>query len=322
MNEDNESLRNLLRDKKLGDNFLTEALCFSVSEGAESATELLMNDFRADPNKKSDIYTKSATEIAREKGITLPNQSAVTSSQTLEKYLSEKILTKKDSGEELSPLEAAEKIIKELATSSQKTNENIQKDNLNFAAKGILNKFLKAVKTQSEANTEEFKNKNRVSEIEFSKTVGTGENESPQNQEKLTIHFGNRYVRKDFVGGSAKLKFDSPNFGNNSFANCKFTNCDFTGSSGKQLKFVNCTFGEGCVIPKDLKTSKMNFTGCKFSADIFNGLSEAEAGELKRNLGIEATTAKSEGYFSSKPNPSVTSAAAFKLNPSILTRES
>ena len=311
MNKDNESLKNLLRDKKLGDNFLTEALCFSVSEGAESATELLMNDFRADPNKKSDIYTKSATEIAKEKGVTLPNTSAVTSSQTLEKYLSEKILIKEDGSEQLSPLEAATKII-----------PNLKDQNLYLAAKGILSKVLKAVKAESDASTEEFKNKNRVSQIEFSELIGKGENETLQNGEKLTIHFGNRYVRKEFVGDAAKkLKFNDPNFGNNSFANCTFTNCDFTGSSGKQLKFVNCTFGEGCVIPKDLKTLKMNFAGCKFNEKIFAEMENA--GELKTKLGIPKDAVGEDGFYQSeKPSASISSGAAFKLNPKMLTRES
>jgi hypothetical protein len=241
-------------------------------------------------------------------------------------------------GREYTPLEAAKERITEAKEGSanlakkikdgkiklgdpNKARFNIsEEDIIKYSAKGILSKALRAKAIEEIAATQEGKKKNLVNKITF-ETVGNTYNEATDGSGNLKIQFGRRYARKDFTGGeTTKLEFNDPNFGNNSFANCTFTNCDFTGSSGKQLKFVNCTFGGGCVIPKDLKTSKMNFAGCKFSADIFNGLSEAEAGELKRTLGIDATTAESEGYFSSKPNPSVTSAAAFKLNPKMLTR--
>ena len=211
------------------------------------------------------------------------------------------------------------------STATEAVNPKIDND-IEFFAKSILGKALKANSVCI---------MNEVSEITFSDQVGTGENNSPQGQEKLTIHFGNRYVRKEFVGdATTKLEFNDPNFGNNSFANCQFSNCDFQGSSGKQLKFVNCTFnecdlgenlenqrftnctfGENCKIPEKLKISKNTFLDCKFSANIFEELDKSKSKELKKKLGIELGAAATDGFYKSKnPNPSVTRAAAFKLN--------
>jgi len=277
---------------------------FNIIEKSTPLNEeakFLVDNFATSNNPILEQDGKNYTPLAAAK------EKFTAAKQELHKKLEEKIESHKiESGESGDSKEAKHTFSEE--------------DIIKYSAKGILSKALRANAIEEIAKTEDGKQKNLVNTITF-ETVGNTYDEAPDSSGNLKIQFGRRYARKDFTGGeTTKLEFNDPNFGNNSFANCKFTNCDFTGSSGKQLKFVNCTFDKGCVIPKDLKTSKMNFAGCKFSADIFNGLSEAEAGGLKKTLGIEATTAESEGYFSSKPNPSVTPAAAFKLNPKILTR--
>jgi len=194
-----------------------------------------------------------------------------------------------------------------------------EEDIIKYSAKGILSKALRAKAIEEIAVTQEGKKKNLVNKITF-ETVGNTYDEATDGSGNLKIQFGRRYVRKNFVGVPEKtLKFNDSNFGNNSFANCTFTNCDFTGSSGKQLKFVNCTFGEGCVIPEDLKTLKMNFAGCKFNKKIFEGMTNAD--ELKTKLGIPKDAVDKDGFYQSeKPSASISSGAAFKLNPKMLTR--
>jgi hypothetical protein len=225
----------------------------------------------------------------------------------------------------------------ELGNSKEAKHTFSEKEIIAYSAKGILSKALRA-KVIAEIAAKKGK---PVNNIIFEEKVTQDYDKASDGSGNLKIQFGRRYVREEFVGESAiKLKFDNKNFGNNSFANCTFNNCDFQGSSKKQLKFVNCTFNEcdlgenlenqkftnctfdeNCKIPKNLKISENTFLGCKFRASIFNGLDESKTKELKKKLGIEEGAAESEGYFSSKPNTSVTPASAFKLNPKMLTRE-
>jgi serine/threonine protein phosphatase PrpC len=233
--------------------------------------------------------------------------------------------------------EAIKKPTIELGNSKEAKHTFSEKEIIAYSAKGILSKALRA-KVIAEIAAKKGK---PVNNIIFEEKVTRDYEEASDGSGNLKIQFGRRYVREKFVGDAAiKLKFDNKNFGNNSFANCTFNNCDFQGSSKKQLKFVNCTFNEcdlgenlenqkftnctfdkNCKIPKNLKISKNTFLGCKFSASIFNGLDESKTQELKKKLGIEEGAEESEGYFSSKPNTSVTPASAFKLNPKMLTRE-
>ncbi len=194
-----------------------------------------------------------------------------------------------------------------------------KKEIIEYSAKGILSKALRANAIEERVKTKVGKQENLVSGITF-ETIKAKYDEVPDSSGNLKIQFGRRYVRKEFVGDATKkLEFNNSNFGDNSFANCTFTNCDFTGNSGKRLNFANCTFGEGCVIPKDLKTLKMNFAGCKFNEKIFDSMSNAD--ELKTKLGIPTGAVVEDGFYQSeKPSASISSGAAFKLNPQMLTR--
>ncbi|MES2961320.1 MAG: hypothetical protein V4694_02940 [Pseudomonadota bacterium] len=214
------------------------------------------------------------------------------------------------------PLAAAKERFEELEKLPKRkivlTNEN-KKAFHEYAAKGILNKALKANAIEKRADSTEGKNENLVTSVTFS-TIKDSYAEVPIAG-NLEIQFGRRYVRKNFVGNAtAKLKFDDPNFGNNSFANCTFTNCDFSGSAEKQLKFAKCIFNEGCLLPDDKTMKEMSFLGCKFSNKIFDGMATDKQDALKKQLGINPTAVASDGFYTTEPSPSISSGTAFKLN--------
>jgi hypothetical protein len=338
--------------KKATDDTDEKVVIKSFSEGLQSHIYDTFKEFK-DPEKNTksindlleisdlvarmiclEVQETRISEIAKMKSNTL---DTITNSNPLSEEAkllidnfvrSNNPILEKD-GKNYTPLEAAKEKFKAVlkkksgeneegsereSTATEAVNPKIDNDMLEFFAKSILGKALKA---------NSICHKDKVSKIEFSSQVGTGENETLEKEEKLTIHFGNRYVRKNFVGVPEKtLKFNDPNFGDNSFANCTFINCDFSGNSGKRLNFVNCTFGEGCVIPEDLKTLKMNFAGCKFNKKIFEGMTNAD--KLKTKLGItEGAEVGEDGFYQSeKPSASISSGAAFKLIPQMLTRES
>jgi len=180
-------------------------------------------------------------------------------------------------------------------------HEYNEQEILKYSAKGILSKALKVSIIEERAKKDEGKNT-------ISKTI---------DEPKLY----KRYARKNFiVDESNKIKFENEKFEGNSFANCTFKNCDFSATDNKTMHFVNCTFDEGCVLPQKLKNQNNNFSGCKFSDKIFDGITEEEKKALKTNLGISVSEVASGGFYEiAKPNPSPTSVAAFKLDSNLIT---
>jgi len=173
---------------------------------------------------------------------------------------------------------------------------------LKYSAKGILSKALKVSIIEERAKKDEGKNT-------ISKTI-----DEPKLYE--------RYARKNFIGDAAnKIKFEDKKFEGNSFANCTFKNCDFSATDNKTMHFVNCTFDEGCVLPQNLKNQENNFSGCKFSKEIFDAITDgSEKNNLKKSLGIDASKTFNNGFYEiAKPNPSPTSVAAFKLDSNLIT---
>ncbi len=265
-----------------------------MQEGTDKSAISLVEQFSKSNNPILEKGIKSYTplEAAEEK--------FTAAKQELHKKLEEKIRTgeiKVDSSEEAK-------------------HTIIEKEILEYSAKGILSKALRANAIEKRAKTEAGKKKNLVNKITF-ETIKKDYAEVPNSSGKLEIQFGRRYTRKDFIGDAAtKLKFNDTNFGDNSFANCTFTNCDFSKNSGKRLNFVNCTFDEGCVLPENLRNKDNNFVGCKFNKEIFEGMTNAD--ELKIKLGILTDAVTKDGFYQSeKPSSSISSGAAFKLRASI-----
>ncbi len=159
----------------------------------------------------------------------------------------------------------------------RKHDEYNEQEILEYSAKGILSKALKVSIIEEIAKTDGGKNT-------ISETIA-----EPKLYE--------RYARKNFIGDeNDKIKFENEKFEENSFANCTFKNCDFSATDNKTMHFVNCTFGEGCVLPQNLKNQKGNFLGCKFSEEIFNGITEEEKKNLKENLEISVSEVASGNF--------------------------
>ncbi len=188
-------------------------------------------------------------------------------------------------------------------TSEQKSTYN-EKEIIEYSAKSILSKALKVSIIEERAKTEEGKKENTISTID-----------SPNLYQ--------RYARKNFIGDeNDKIKFENEKFEGNSFANCTFENCDFSATDNKTMHFVNCTFGEGCVLPQKLKNQNNNFLGCKFSDKIFDGITDTKSkDDLKESLGIDSSKVINGDFFEvEKPNSSTIPSTAFKLNQKVFTR--
>ena len=162
--------------------------------------------------------------------------------------------------------------------------------------------------------------KNKIKENEEIKKIFLVDHNDKNSQgsfnasEAFTIKFGQRYVRKNFIGSSAdkKLEFKGDDFGDNSFANCTFTNCDFSKNSGKRINFVNCTFGEGCILPENLSNKNNNFAGCKFHETLFTQIQKID--NLKaRQVEEGDAVAGNNFYKSEKPSNSISQSAISRL---------
>ena len=304
-------------------------ITYNDSKKARSKTK-----YTTDEGESDDAFEAGSTfqsikaQLIQISGDAEIDKTTISSIEQLAK--STHLILKKDEIE-YTPLEAAKERITEAEKESadlarkikrgeiklvgpKKVKSKIKKEKIiEYSAKGILSKALRANAIEERAKTTAGQQENLVSGITFA-TIKEDYTEAPDNSGNLEIQFGRRYVRKEFVGdATTKLKFENENFGDNSFANCTFTNCDFTENSGKRLNFVNCTFGEGCVLPENLRNKDNNFVGCKFNEKIFEVMTNAD--ELKTKLGIQTdAVAKDDFYQSEKPSSSISYGTAFKLN--------